>query len=436
MMTKKILLLLTLTVAAFAQENILSLEDCLKLGIENSSEIKIARSIYSASEEKVTEVSSRMFPKLSFGAGYSYLHIIEPEVLGSIPSSSISIKNPFYSYGLNLSLQVPIFTGFQLSSLKSSADWHNKAMGTDLEKAMNQKALAIHTAFWNLFKVKKISELTRQFLSLLKLKLKDTKEFLANGLVTRNDILKIEVELAKAELTLIDNNNTEKIARALLNREVGLPLDNQTDITTIEDIDTSLSFSYDELVKEALSNRFELKTIDYLIEAGKENIAAANSGWWPKLYGVGTFYYQKLNAKTFSIQDQTTKSWFLGLNLSWDLWDWGYTSSKSSQAKEQLLQSKEKRKLLSEQVELEVYNAYLSVISEKQKISLSKIAVESAKENYRLTEDKYNNQLETSTELINAQTELVEAKEKLMISIADYKLAITKLKMTTGKKIF
>jgi len=62
--------------------------------------------------------------------------------------------------------------------------------------------------------------------------------------------------------------------------------------------------------------------------------------------------------------------------------------------------------------------------------------VESAGENYRLTEDKYNNQLETSTDLIIAQTELFDAKTQLAISIADYELAKTRLEIAVGRKVY
>lgn len=435
-MIKVIILFTSLTVAAFAQENILSLEDCLKLGIENSGEIKISKSKVTASLDKVTEINSQMFPKLSLAASYTYLNIIEPEQLNVFSTAAINIQNPFYSYGLNLSLQVPIFTGFKLSSLKSSAELRNKAIGIDLDKSINQKALDIHTAYWNLYKAKKSADLTKQYLELLQLKLEDTKQFLENGLATRNDLLKFEVEVAKAELKLIDMNNKVNIAEALLNKQIGRSLDEQIEIKEDLVIDTSMNFSYDELVDQALSSRYELKSLDYLIEAGEENISAANSGWWPKLYGSGSFYYQTLNAKTFAVKDQSVKSWFAGLTLSWDLWDWNYTSARSSQATEEVLQSREKRKLLKDQIELEVYNNFLSVIGEKKKITLSKLTVESAKENYRLVEDKYNNQLETSTELINAQTDLIDAEIRLATAIADYSLAITKLKMASGRIIY
>jgi outer membrane protein len=435
-MKKIIILNLVFAVVLFAQEKRLSLEESLNIGLGNSKEIKISKSKLISSEEKITEVGSQMFPKLTLGAGYTNVNVVEPESFGLVPRNPAQIKNPFYSYGLNLSLQAPIFTGFQLSSLKGAAEFNNKAVQNDLQNTINQKALGIHTAYWNLYKAEKSVDLILQSLSSLRQKLKDTKQFLDNGLVTKNDLLKLKVQVSKAELKLIDAKNKQEVARALLNKTIGYPLSEQTKIKTDVMIDPISGYRYDELLSEALINRNELKSLGYRIDAGEEKITAANSGWWPKLYAVGSYYYYNINAETFNINDQNLQLWYLGLSLNWDLWDWGYTSSKSTQAEQEVLQGKEQMNLLKEQIELEVYNNYLSLISEKEKINISELAVESAGENYRLTGDKYNNQLATSTDLIIAQTELLDAKTQLAISIADYELAKTKLEIAVGRKVY
>jgi len=434
---KKILIIsIVFTTVIFAQEKPLSLEGSLQIGLKNSKEIKIAESKVIGSEEKITEIGSQMFPKLTLGAGYTNLNMIEPETFGLVPGYPVQIKNPFYSYGLNLSLQAPIFTGFQLSSLKGAAEFNNDAVQNDLQNTINQKALGIQTAYWNLYKAEKSVELILQSLSSLQQKLKDTEQFLENGLVTKNDLLKLKVQVSNAELKLIDAKNKQEVARALLNKTIGYPLNEQTKIETDVMIDTISGYTYDELLSEALIYRNELKSLGFRIDAGEESITAANSGWWPKLYAVGSYYYYNINAETFNISDQNLQLWYLGLSLSWDLWDWGYTSSKSTQAEQEVLQIRETMKLLKEQIELEVFNNYLSLLSEKEKIMIGNLAVESAEENYRITEDNYNNQLATSTDLIIAQTELLDAKTQLAISIADYELATTRLDMAVGRRIY
>lgn len=435
-MKKFVFIYMIFVTGAIAQEKSLSLEECLNIGLKNSKEIKISKSKLIASEEQITEIGAQMLPKISFGADYSYINVDEPSNLDIMPSTSISIRNPFQLYSFNLKIQTPVFTGFGMSSLKNAAVLNNKAINSEHQSTINNSALDIHTAYWNLFKAKSFMGLVEQYLHLLKEKLKDTKQFLDNGLVTQNDLLKLQVEVSNVELKLIDAENGKEIARAVLNQRIGLPLNRPTDIITDYMIDTTLQFSYDELLNEALINRVEIKSVDYMIEAGQEYVSAANSGWWPKVYAVGSYIFQNINTETLSLGNREIRFWTIGFSLSWDLWDWNYTSSKSSQATQLVLQGKEKRELLKEQIEIEVYNNYLSLISAKQKIRISNFAVESATENYRLTEDKYNNQFATSTELIDAQTDLINAKQQLSTSIADYNLAVTKLEMSAGRKIY
>ena len=92
--------------------------------------------------------------------------------------------------------------------------------------------------------------------------------------------------------------------------------------------------------------------------------------------------------------------------------------------------------LLKEQIELEVYNNYLTLNSEKEKIEISKLAVESAEENYRMTKDKYQYQLATSNDLIDAEVELLGAKTRLTIAQADFQLARVRLELTIGRRVY
>jgi outer membrane protein TolC len=92
--------------------------------------------------------------------------------------------------------------------------------------------------------------------------------------------------------------------------------------------------------------------------------------------------------------------------------------------------------LLKEQIEIEVYNAYLILNSNKEKINVGQFAVLSAQENFRITKDKYDYQLATSNDLIDAEVELLNSKTKLTISQADYELAKVKLDLLVGRRIY
>lgn len=434
-MKKIIFLSLILSVIQFAQTKKLTLEESLQIGLQNSRQIKISESVLRNSDEKITEYSSQMLPKLSLGAGYTYMNLNDPTELGFGPAQ-IQVKNPFYLYGMQLSIQQPIFTGFQLSSQKSSAENNYKAMNSEHQKNINNKAFEIYSAYWNLFKAQKQVELIEEYTQSLNEDLRKTKDFVDNGLATMNDYLKLELQAANTMLQLIDAKNIREVSRATFNKSIGLALNDSTDIETNFISPQSTELSYEELILEAANTRQELKSMEFKILSGEDRITAANSNWWPKLYASGNFYLYNVNAETFSMDNEKLQLWFAGLSLSWDLWNWGYTSSKSAQAEEEVLQNKESLELLKEQIEIEVYNAYLTLNSNIEKIKVSQFAVLSAQENFRITKDKYDYQLATTNDLIDAEVDLLNSQTKLTIAQADYELAKVKLDLAVGRRIY
>ena len=428
-------IIILLPLLLFAQSKKLTIEESIKIGLANSSLIKISESNLRSSDAKITEATSKMFPKLSLSAGYTYMNLNDPKEIGLGPVG-MEVINPFYLYGMQLSIQQPLFTGFQISSSRSAAENSYEAMNFEHQKNINNKALEIYSAFWNFFKAQKQYELTQEYLTSLKDNLKQTKDFLDNGLVTMNDYLKIKVQVSNAEVSLIDAKNNMEIARASFNKSLGIPLSEPTEINANYSSLQQQTYEYQDLLNEALNNRNELKSLEFNIKAGEDRVTAVNSGWWPKLYASGNFFLYNANAETFSIDNEKLQAWFVGLSLNWDLWDWGYTSSQSAQAEESVLQSEESLKLLREQIELETYNAYLNLNSQKEKINVSQLAVESAEENHRLTQQKYDYNLATSNDLIDAEVGVLDAKTKLAFSNADYELAKVKLEVTIGQKIY
>ncbi|MCZ7615996.1 MAG: TolC family protein [Ignavibacteriaceae bacterium] len=207
-------------------------------------------------------------------------------------------------------------------------------------------------------------------------------------------------------------------------------------------IDSDLVFhqpdypQYEELVMEAENNRQELKSMEFKILAGEDKISAANSNWWPKLYASGNFLLYNVNAETFSMENEKLQAWFAGLSLSWDLWNWGNTSSKSAQAEEEVLQNRESLELLKEQIEIEVYNTYLALNSNAEKIKVSQLAVLSAEENFRIVNEKYEHQLATANDLIDAEVALLNSRSMLTISQADFELVKVRLNLAIGRKIY
>lgn len=81
-MKKIVFITIILSVIQFAQTKELTLDESLRIGLQNSRQIKISESVLRSSDEKITEYSSQMLPKLSLSAGYTYMNLNDPTEIG------------------------------------------------------------------------------------------------------------------------------------------------------------------------------------------------------------------------------------------------------------------------------------------------------------------------------------------------------------------
>jgi len=432
------LFLFALTIPVIVTAQTFTLEQSIDTGLKNSKELKISNSKVIGYDAKITEVGSQMLPQLKLSAGYTRLSDV-PDFSVSLPGSPVSFKIQdvvLDNYSLKLSLQQPLFTGFRLSSLKSAAEYNYTASELEYNKDINEYAFKIQNAFWNFYKAKQIKSLLEETLKQIDKHLQDTKNYLENQLVTKNDVLKLEVQYSNTQLALIESENNLDLARINFNKVLGIDLDSQTDIKT-DDINLiKNNYDLDDIKKEAIQNRKELQSMEYRLKSSKEAVTAANSNWFPTVSLFGNVYYQKPNQRYLPLKDIDHGSWDVGIALSWDVWNWGYNSSQTTQAEQNYLQAQTSLSELKDAVQVEVYQSYLTYKRSFDKVDVSKKSVEQADENYRIMQQKYDEQLATSTDLIDAEVSVLQAKTNLTNSLVDYQLAKVHLEKAIGRKIY
>ncbi|QQS35260.1 MAG: TolC family protein [Ignavibacteriales bacterium] len=416
----------------------LTLEESLQLGLKNSKDLVISKSKTKYADAKITEVGSQMLPQLKFSASYTRLSDVPPfEVIVPFSPSPIKIQDVILNnYSFKLSLQQPLFTGFRLSSLKNSAEYNYEAANLEYNAAINNYAVQIYESFWNFYNSQQIAVLIKEQLISINQHLADTKNFLDNGLATMNDVLKLEVQYSSLELKLIEAESNLDLARINFNRVIGLELDASPELKVNEINPLPEKFLISDLLLEANKNRDEIKSISNRVKASDELVSAANAGWFPSIYLFGNAYYNNPNQRIMPIKNEFKDSWDAGVTLNWDLWNWGYTSSQTTQAEEIKLQTETNLAQLKESIEIEVTREYLNYVKSIKKVEVARKSVEQADENYRLTKEKYNSQVASSSDLIDAQTYQLEAETNLISALVGFQISKVKLERATGRKIY
>lgn len=417
-----------------AQEKLsLTVEQAIELGLQKSKSLHSSLMRVKSSAARVNEMNAMRLPSLKLSAGYRKLSSVEPFSIQG-PTGPITIAPSILdNYSAQFTLFQPLFTGFRLLSNSNIAEYTANATNEEFNKDKVELVFNIKNAYWSLFKAYQLKKVMDDNVQMVKSHLEDAKNLLRVGMMTRNDVLKLDVQLSDMMFRQIDAENAVKLSTVTLNSVLGISLD--TNIEIVSDVNLMPSF-YDELNKligDAVERRPEIKSADFRVKASEAGVTMAKSSWYPQISLYGNYYYSRPNQRIFPSKDEFKDTWDAGVNLSLNVWDWLTTAHQTEQAESTLAQAVDGMGIIKDNITLEVTQNYLTMSQSKRKIEISQLTVKQADENMRITSDKFKNGLAMSSEVIDAETAQSTAKINYTNSIVDYELAKARLDKSIGK---
>ncbi len=430
--------ILCIAISAHAQVP-LTLQDALKVGLENSKTLKISELSAVSAEAKYHEVSSSRWAGLSFQGRYTRLSTIPPSVLTlpvTIPGVGNSFQispNVFDNYNLELSVQQPIFTGFQLSNASKAAKDNAEAARFDAKTDKSNLKVQIATAYWNVYNALNAREFMQENLDRTKSHYQQAENMLAQGMLTQSDVLSVKVQVSNSELMLLNAENNLRLAEVALNNVLGVPLNTDYKIESQPQAGDTTLPAVADLLKDALENRSELHSLKLRAQAAGAAAAAAWGAYLPQVSVVGNFYYQKPNQRIFPTQDVFKNTWDASVVVSLPIWNWGQTQSKIDEAKAQSQQARLAEQQAADGVYLDVTQSYLNFKQARDRIRVAETTVKDAEESYRISEQKFKVGLVTNTDLMDAEVALLQAKLNYSQALTDLEIARVNMEKAVGR---
>jgi len=404
----------------------ISLNEAVKLGIENSKNLKIDAAKIEESTAQLLEAKNNQLPSLKLEA--TYLHLFSPNVNLKTESAgaanSLKINDVMYA---SANLSYSIYAGGRIKYGIQSAEYLVEASKLSAENDKEAIAYNISQAYNNLFKASQIIKVLEENLSASQKRDETFLKLENNGLMARNDRLKAQLQTSNIELQLLDAQNNYSIAN--INMDLLLGLSENTILKVDEDYINEISenqpVSY--YLSQALQYRKDLQALDYQRKAANLGTKAAKAENLPSLAITGGYVAADIPGFV-----TITNAINIGLGVSYNLDNlWKKNSSLlKSQAREKQLEAN--NELLNDHIKLELNKDFQNSNLAKKKIEVYERALEQATENYRITKNKYDNGLANITDLLEADAALVGAKVNVINSRADAALAYKKLLQTSG----
>ena len=429
----------------------LGLTESVKLSIQANKTLRISKAQVDAAAARLSQAKDRQLPTL--GVSGSYYRLSQPSITpgsglrallsGNKPgstttttSTSTANSSPASFPAINqatlvqANLTIPIFAGFKTRYSIESDQFLLKAAALNATHVEAEVAINTVSAYYTIYKLQANKKLLQQDLEEQNRRVKDFSNLEANGLLTRNDLLKAEVQQSTIKLSLLDISSNLEIGLYNFKVMLGLGDSIAVDIDTLQLFPDHMIRSKGDYLQAGLNQRRDLQAYGQQGESYKASVKAAKSGYYPNIALSGG-YIDAWVPNFITATNIMTASIGVRYNLTGI-----FTTRHDVQlARANLKQSEASYDQMSDNIKMSVNQNFLNYNQALQKIEVTTSTIAQAAENYRITNNKYRNSLSTLTDLLDADVALLQTQINQAEAKADAEVAYYRLLESSGEEI-
>lgn len=409
-MRKIKLIALSLTAFLAVNANALNLDEAVNIALKNNFDIQGKNYDYLESLENAKINQAGFLPKLD--TGYTYTNTDEPN---SGFESDDGVASVTLSYNL--------FNGFKDMALKDSANYLSESSQYSLDATKQDIVLETKTAYINYLDKLNALETYKSAYSLFQEQYENSKNRFEQGLIAKNDLLQVQVNMSNAKQNVVKAQGDLKVAKHRLSNILGgIDLSNEK----IENLDEKslVASNYDG---KQLENRSEIQALSMNLKSIRELEKSANAGYYPKINASVSHneYYDGLTNDR--LQNKEDNQNIAKVNATWNLYNGGADMAQSEMYKKRYLSVNSLLNKTVHEINLQFENAKSNLEVATDNLETSRLALLQAQENYEIVKNRFNEGISTTTDLTDANYLLTQAKQGYNRAYFDKYLAISTL---------
>ena len=418
------------TVSASAEVVDLTLEESIRLALDNNRTIKISESDVETATWARHEARRNGGLTLSWKGSATTLggRSVADARLAE-PLTGIKYDRTFYNH---LTLQFPLYTGGQLENSIEAAEYGLDAADLTLEATRQTIRARVTSAYYKILQCRNMIQVNQEAVDTLEAHLRNVEAQYRVGMVAKSDVLRSQVELANQQQALVNAQNNYDIAIASFNNLVGLPTDtivNASDELTYTKYDLQLS----ECTWYALEYRPDGIAADRAMKAAEAQMRATKAGYRPKIMAQAERVFS--GDKAFGTNHAGSDTMSVGVVASWNIFDNNITEAQVEQRKEEVYRAEQRFLALQEKIQLDVQTAYLNLLAAEKNIQTTKVAVDKAQEDYKIAQVRYGAGVGTNLDVMDAEESLISAQTTYITALYNYNTSKADLDQAMGLQV-
>ncbi len=419
-----------------AQPSPLTVQQAVTMALEINPLRKAAIAEAKAASAGVREARSFLMPHLSFSEtgtrGDDPIYVFGTKLRqsrftdGDFALNKLNSPLPFGNFTTRFSGTWTLFDSFATWHGINQAKQINDAAARQLDRTDQEIIFRVVTSYYDVLLAAKELEVAEQSGKTAQSIMELSQARFDSGLTVESDLLTAKVRIAARQQEVIRARNTLEVARAQLNTAMGMPIDSPFQLAKgLAERTLSLP-AVQDLEKQAVTNRPDLKRIASEEAAQRQSVSMAKSSFGPR---VNAFAGWEMDNPTF-VAGGGGNNWLGGIEVQFDIFQGG--AKRAELSRQRALEEKvvAMKQAASDVVRLEVRRAYYETDANRQQIEVARAAIAQAQESLRINQDRYDSGLTTITDLLGAedaarrsQTDYWEAVYHFQTSYANLELA-------------
>ena len=381
----------------------------MALGMENSVRIKNAAVQKRIAEEQLKTARTQQLPDISIGLeGGS---IGQPVIFRRGLSQPERPETPDWSQRYNVDVSQPLYTGGRIRNGIQRAEINRRIASIAFTDEKQSVKLLLLQSYLNLFSLYKQKEVLARNIEEANIRLKDIRRMREQGLLTRNDELRSELQLTNDRLDSCETEHQIVLDSQSLDILLGL------DESLVLVPDTSLlekalhTEALDRYIQTAYEHNPGMQLAKENALLAKNNVKLVKADMYPTLsLRAGNTLARPLSS---TMEDYYNNTWSIGLSLSYNLSSLYKNRHNLREANYGVQQQLYTEELQRQAIRNDVRAAYTHHQEALERIRALGLSVRQADENYRIMHNRYLNQLSILTDLLDASNVRLEAELQL-----------------------
>lgn len=446
MRVKKIVLLSALILCCggvSAQEAAqLDLEQCRTLALEHNRKVQMAQLDAVASDYLVKSAKTKYLPRIDFVGGWVNPgdRALQPfafnfDVPGLLPQG-LAMPMDFLSvapeqiFTGGFVLRQPIFLGTKIVQANKIAGSLSNIAHEEVVLKQADVIGKVDTAYWRVISVQEKVQLAKAYKALLDRLANDLENIYQEGIITRNELLRVQVKQNEVALSLVKAENGLQLSRMALAQLLGMDEANLV-LSSAVISEQELIPRLELLAEQKGDQRVEIAMLNDKLKSTQALKAMVKSQFLPNVFLTAGYVWATPNIYKGS-QHNFGGDWAIGIGVRVPLFTWGDRIYQTRMAEQKVQQAKLELAEAQELIALQIKRDQFQYSEALKKIELTKLSVQQAAENLRVVQNTLDEGMKSTKDILEAQAMWERASSDNIDARIEAATALSELEKSTG----